>query len=63
MVSEKPRFEKDEKLNSGVQFDTKNLLNKLAAEIAKKYGLDINQVKEFIRGKTSTKLDNLKSMV
>ena len=63
MVSEKPRFEKDEKLNSGVQFDTKNLLNKLAGEIAKKYGLDINQVKEFIRGKTSSKLDNLKSIV
>ena len=63
MVSEKPRFEKDEKLSSGVQFDTKNLLEKLAKEIAKKYGLDVNQVKELIRGKTSSKLDSLKSMV
>lgn len=63
MVSEKPRFEKDENLNSGVKFDTKSLLNKLASEIAKKYGLDVNQVKQFIRWKTSSKLDNLKSIV
>ena len=63
MASEKPRFEKDEKLNSGVQFDTKNLLNKLAEEIAKKYGLDINQVKKLIQSKTGSKLDSLKSMV
>jgi len=63
MVSEKPRFEQDEKLNSSVKLDTKSLLNKLAKEIAKKYWLDINQVKKLIQSKTWSKLDSLKSMV
>ena len=62
MISEKYEPWKDN-LEKGSKIDTKSLLNKLAKEIAQKYGLDINQVKEFIKGKTSSKLDNLKSIV
>ena len=43
-----PKFRKKESLSKNPGIDTKNLLNKLAAEIAKKYGLDINQVKKLI---------------
>ena len=63
MSLEKEKFKWREKANPGIQVDTKNLLNKLASEIAKKYGLDINQVKKLIQSKTGSKLDNLKSMV
>jgi len=63
MNLEKEKFTWRERVNPGIQVDTKNLLNKLAWEIAKKYGLDINQVKKLIQSKTGSKLDSLKSMV
>ncbi len=62
-LEKEPKFEKRESLSTNPDIDTKNLLNKLASEIAKKYGLDINQVKKLIQSKTWSKLDNLKSMV
>ena len=62
MVSEKydPWKHNPEKIS---KIDTKNLLSKLAKEIAQKYWLDIKQVEKLIRSKTSSKLDSLKSMV
>lgn len=62
-LEKEPIFEKKESISQKPQIDTKNLLNTLAAEIAKKYGLDINQVKKLIQSKTWSKLDSLKSMV
>ena len=58
-----PKFRKRESLSKKPEIDTKKLLNSLANEIAKKYGLDINQVKKLIQSKTWSKLEGLKSMV
>ena len=62
MVSEKYEPWKNN-IEISSKVDTKNLLNKLAKEIAQKYWLDIKQVEKLIRSKTGSKLDSLKSMV
>lgn len=46
-----------------VYSETKNLLDDLAQKISAEYGIDISQVKEFLKSKTWTKLSTLKDLI